>query len=142
MVPRWRLPLSVRIAWTIFLAVLAATTGVVQVLDRNLPEKTLPLVHKAWLLIGLVAALSFLTFLDTAKRAFHRVCQAMNDRSRGRGEYSERDALELFLAHLRETQPDPEVQSIIDELEQTTLRPLHVAKHRKVDIPSQVAQKV
>ena len=54
--------------------------------------------------------------------------------------------LELFLAHLLNTDPDPDVRLIIDEIEKTIAAAPHPGKHRKTparstaEVPTQVPQ--
>lgn len=73
LVPRWRLSIKVRAAWTVSLSLYSAAVGVLLILDKTLKPDTLRWVHNPKLTIWVVSILAGLTFVDAAKRTFHRV---------------------------------------------------------------------
>jgi hypothetical protein len=73
LVPRWRLSLKVRAAWTIALSAYSGLVGLALILDRTLDKDTWRWVHSDKFLITIVAILTLATFADAAKRTLHRV---------------------------------------------------------------------
>jgi hypothetical protein len=73
LVPRWKVPIRVRAAWSIGLAAYSGFVAVMVYLDRRLKPTTATWLHNDRFIIAIVVTLSLLTLIDYARRAMWRV---------------------------------------------------------------------
>lgn len=82
LVPRWQVPMRLRIAWNVLTAVYTGLVGVLIALDRELKPETLPWVHDTRLQLSAVTVLVVVTLTDAIRRAVDRARVSGTERRR------------------------------------------------------------